>query len=388
MSTAANGGPRTVLVACAGRVHGGAERSLLTLATRLPARGWQVVVACPEGPMAAATRAAGVGVELQPWRTIRGISDKSSGRKRYQAGALLASVRDTVANARLLAALIRRVQPDIVMSNSLPTHIVVALAGRRTGRPTAWYLRDIVDPGPGRRVLDLMGRRIDLMIAISQDVADSTVHPTVRLPQSVEHDAAGHSPIGLAPKIRPRLGYIGRLDPRKGIEDILYAARDLEVDVVIAGAPVIGPASYAEGLRQLADELAPGRVTFLGAVPSPWPVLDLVDILVVPSRREPWGRVAAEALIAGVPVVAAAAGGLREIVRDGVDGLFYPPGEPAALAAQISAILDDPARLAQFSAAAEEGSLRFDPDHNDWLIADVFNDVLTARRTGRGEPAG
>jgi len=120
--------------------------------------------------MATATRAAGVDLTVRPWRTIRGISDKSAGRKRYRLGGVLASVRDTIANARMLEQLIEQTRPDLVMSNSLPTHLVVAIAGPRTGRPTTWYLRDIVDPGPGRRILDLMGRRVDLMIAISQGV--------------------------------------------------------------------------------------------------------------------------------------------------------------------------------------------------------------------------
>jgi glycosyltransferase involved in cell wall biosynthesis len=353
------------------------------MATRLPAHGWTITVACPEGPMAAATRAAGVDLAIQPWRTIRGISDKSSGRKRYQLGGVVASVRDTMANAAMLTRLVGEMRPDVVMSNSLPTHIVVAIAGRRTGRPTVWYLRDIVDPGPGRRLVDLMGRRVDLMIAISQDVAESTVHETVRVPQSVERDNGDTSPIELPPTHRRRLGYIGRIDPRKGVEDLLLAAKHLDVEVVVAGAPVIGPASYADGLRQLAEEVAPGRVTFLGAVPSPWPVLEVVDVLVVPSRREPWGRVAAEALIAGVPVVAAAAGGLREIVRDGVDGLFYPPGDVDALVAQLSSLLDDPSRLGRFAEAAREGSVRFEPDRNDGIVAGVLDRVVCTHRTAR-----
>jgi glycosyltransferase involved in cell wall biosynthesis len=82
-------------------------------------------------------------------------------------------------------------------------------------------------------------------------------------------------------------------------------------------------------------------------------------------------------------VVAAAAGGLREIVRDGVDGLFYPPGDVDALVAQLSSLLDDPSRLGRFAEAAREGSVRFEPDRNDGIVAGVLDRVVCTHRTAR-----
>src|SRR4029077_7168801 len=75
-----------------------------------------------------------------------------------------------------------------------------------------------------------------------------------------------------------------------------------------------------------------------------------VDIAVVPSLGEAFGLVALEALACGVPVIAAAAGGLREIVVDGQCGLLVPPGDAAALARALYSLLTDESLRLRLSA--------------------------------------
>jgi D-inositol-3-phosphate glycosyltransferase len=65
------------------------------------------------------------------------------------------------------------------------------------------------------------------------------------------------------------------------------------------------------------------------------------DVVVVPSRREPLGLAAVEALACGTPVVASSVGGLREVVRDGENGLLIPPEDPGALAAALGRLADN-----------------------------------------------
>jgi glycosyltransferase involved in cell wall biosynthesis len=89
--------------------------------------------------------------------------------------------------------------------------------------------------------------------------------------------------------------------------------------------------------------------------------LSAADVVVVPSRRtstfrEPWGLVVNEAMHAGTPVIAtdqvgAAAGGL---VRNGRNGLVVPSEDPAALAAALRLLRDDPDLRARLGAAAQE----------------------------------
>jgi D-inositol-3-phosphate glycosyltransferase len=370
---------RHALVMSAGRVYGGAERSLVSTALRLPAAGWQVTVTCPEGPLAAEARRRGIAVVCRPWRVIRGISDKSSGRKTYSPAGTLVSLRDTLWNALGLTRLLRQTRPDVVVSNSLPTHLVVAVAATLARTPSVWYLRDIVDPGPGRRVLEATGRLVDAMVSISDAVTASIRHPrVVAVPDPIDPPPDG-PPLAVPTGDRPVVGFLGRLDPRKGVEDVLRAAGALDVDVLVVGEPVLAGADYVATLRELGEQAAPGRVRFVGGVPDPWPALRAMDVLVVPSRREPWGRVAAEALCVGVPVVAAGTGGLPEIVRDGVDGLLYQPGDVAELVERLRVLLADGA-LARFRAAAVAGSARFDPDNNTRGVAAVLDSIARGRR--------
>jgi glycosyltransferase involved in cell wall biosynthesis len=84
-----------------------------------------------------------------------------------------------------------------------------------------------------------------------------------------------------------------------------------------------------------------------------------VDVLVLPSRREPFGTVLSEAMAVGTPVVATRVDGLPEVVQDGVTGALVPPGDVDALAAAVLRVL---ARREEMGAAAREAARRFHTD--------------------------
>ena len=88
-------------------------------------------------------------------------------------------------------------------------------------------------------------------------------------------------------------------------------------------------------------------------------VMDQLDVLVVPSREEPFGTVLAEAMNAGTPVVATRVGGLAEVVEDGVTGRLVAPGDPAALASAVTEVL---ARRDEMGAAGRERARRWHAD--------------------------
>lgn len=137
--------------------------------------------------------------------------------------------------------------------------------------------------------------------------------------------------------------YVGSLDRRKGA-DLFAAALDL--------AP--GWRGIMLGAGPLADSL-----TGLSSVRLVPPVsrnevrdwMAAADIVVVPSRREPLGLAAVEALACGVPVIAARVGGLAEVVRDGETGILVPPDDPSAIARAL-AIMADTTTRARFAAHA------------------------------------
>ena len=76
------------------------------------------------------------------------------------------------------------------------------------------------------------------------------------------------------------------------------------------------------------------------------------DVVVVPSRSESFGLVALEAAACGVPVVAAAVGGLRTLVVHGLTGLLVADRDPLAFAGAIDRLLDDPVLAAELGSAA------------------------------------
>jgi hypothetical protein len=88
------------------------------------------------------------------------------------------------------------------------------------------------------------------------------------------------------------------------------------------------------------------------------PALRASDIVAVPSLREPFGRIAVEAMLAERPVIASAVDGLNEIVIDGTTGLLVSPGNPALLAEGLARILSDPAGWAAKAKVARQRALQ------------------------------
>ncbi|MDT7644343.1 MAG: glycogen synthase, partial [Pseudonocardiales bacterium] len=110
-----------------------------------------------------------------------------------------------------------------------------------------------------------------------------------------------------------------------------------------------------------------------------------VDAVVLPSRYEPFGMVALETAAAGAPLVASTAGGLGEVVRDGVTGLSFEPGDVAGIARAVRAVLDDP-EAAATRARAARARLRTEFDWDQITAATAR--VYAGARRHRLEPIG
>lgn len=140
-----------------------------------------------------------------------------------------------------------------------------------------------------------------------------------------------------------RIGYIGRLSAGKGFHDLLDAVaqlhrRNVPIEVVVAGHFVDD--AYEARIREtIAQEGLSGIVHFLGYCEDLGPVYEVLDVLVVPSLNEPFGRVVIESMAHGVPVVGADSGGIPEIIENGETGLLYPPGDTAALVGMLEELM-------------------------------------------------
>lgn len=143
----------------------------------------------------------------------------------------------------------------------------------------------------------------------------------------------------------PVLVVAAQFIPRKGHRDLLAALPTI-LDEVRGPAPrvvFLGRGPLEDHLRAEAGRLGVAeRVAFPGFVPDLPALLPAADLLVHPATLEGLGVVLLQASAAGVPIVAARAGGIPEVVREGENGLLVPPGDPPALAAAILRVLADP----------------------------------------------
>jgi glycosyltransferase involved in cell wall biosynthesis len=165
-----------------------------------------------------------------------------------------------------------------------------------------------------------------------------------------------------------------RLDPKNGVAHFVDAALRLagagrtDARFVIAGdASGVASAQYArEILRRIRTSPHAGRFALLGAVDNTEiaGLYALSSLVVIPSLIEATSIAALEAMASGRPLVASRVGGLPFLVRDGENGLLVPPAEPAALAAAMARLLDDPALRAACGAIGRtriERELSWDP---------------------------
>lgn len=156
------------------------------------------------------------------------------------------------------------------------------------------------------------------------------------------------------PQDKPLIVSVARLTPRKGVQVMLQALKD----VPNAHFVVVGEGHQQAELEALAPA---GRVTFTGQQNHERVLMYLraADVYVLSSYTEGLAHTLLEAIAVGTPVVATAVGGNPEVITDGVEGLLIPAGDVAALASAVCRILDNPDLAARMSAAGLRRSADF-----------------------------
>jgi glycogen(starch) synthase len=162
------------------------------------------------------------------------------------------------------------------------------------------------------------------------------------------------------PLARPTVLFVGRLEPRKGIDTFLQAAEQVvkattDIDFVVAGndsRPAPDGTTYSSMWEAAAGPDAP-RLRFVGETSDEELDRLLTESLVVvmPSRYESFGLVVVEAMMHGRAVVASEVGGIPELIDSDVTGVLIPVGDSERLAVAIGALCADPAHAAALGAA-------------------------------------
>jgi glycosyltransferase involved in cell wall biosynthesis len=336
---------------------GGAEKSLLEMTCRLDRDRYV--------PLLLHTRGA-KWLRREDCEHLERIPVFSPGgvlaRKRGSVGAgLLGSLRDMFASARPVYRIVRslrRHEADLVHTNSLKAHLLGGLAARMARLPLIWHMRDLLDEGEGLGIVRQAAATCKpRVIAISEAVArqfDGLRVSVEVVPNGVplERFTPGDPPEGL----RAEWGLtrqdqvvmcLGRLTPWKGHRTLLQAfARVAEqrpgARLLVVGEVAFWADEYGEELHALAGRLGlDGRVIWAGFRADVPELLRLCQVLVLPSRNEPFGRVLIEAMATAKPVIATNSGGAPEIVVPEETGLLVPPEDAEALARALLQLLGD-----------------------------------------------
>lgn len=344
---------------------GGAERSVAQLAQGLVRAGTDVsVLTLQSGREAVEAVVGGVPVHRLPLNNVYWPYD----------GARRSAVRRAVwhgleaANPWMDGAVdrvVERVRPDLVhLHLTTGFSLSVYRAAARRDLPLVQTLRDW-SMMCARASMFRRGRRcerrcgscvvltaakraqaVDYVIGLSQPVLEA--HRAAGYFRDAAASVIGNAAAQAVVSARPSLaddpvvtfGFMGRVEPEKGIEVLLRAATGLEGDwrLRIAGR---GEAAYVERLRRA---YADPRIVWLGQVEAAdfWPT---VDVLVAPSVwAEPFGRVVVEAVQQGRGVIASRIGGLPEATSGAGAAILVEPGDEGALARAIGEVLAGPER--------------------------------------------
>lgn len=358
----------------------GSDLQLLESIAGLRAAGWETVLCLPsDGPL---TERVPGSVEIVPVSVLR----KALLRPAALGRLLLRLPGELVRTVRTL----RRLRPAAVYVNTvtIPLWLVAARLARvpalvhvHEAEGDAGRLLGLALNGPS-----LLARRV---VANSRASAEVAVAAVPRLRGRTTVVLNGVPDGGAAPpeRIEPgRLVLVARLSPRKGIDVALEAlavlrAEGRDVRLTLCGTTFPGYEWYEAELRERAGrrDLA-GAVEFAGYVRPTSPVLARAEVVLVPSRVEPFGNTAVEAMFAQRPLVASAVQGLAEIVDDGRTGLLVTPGDPRELAAAIARLLDDPETARAMAARArQEAERRFTVERYRSAVVELVEGLAAAR---------
>jgi glycosyltransferase involved in cell wall biosynthesis len=310
---------------------GGTPIVVRELATRLRDPNTHIEVAClkPAGMVADQLRERGITVtsfearRVSDFRhTVRALADLVRERQ-------IDTVFSFLIHANFIASRVAKVMPGVRFLQSIQT---------AQSRPRwHWWLQRRIHHRAARLIVpseSVALRAIErsnvprAKLVVIPNAVDADAFPKLDMPASPLTDAS-----------RVRVGFVGRLDPVKRVQDLIRALTMLPAGFHL---DIFGEGAERPALMSLVKQLRlEDRVQFHGRVVEPLAAYRAVDLLVLPSDAEGFGLVLIEAMAAGVPVVATDVDGIRDVVDNHRTGLLVPARDPASLKAAIERVAFD-----------------------------------------------
>ncbi|NKB49960.1 MAG: glycosyltransferase [Alphaproteobacteria bacterium] len=379
-----NTAPARVCFPFIGDLIGGSYISSLLLAQHLDSSRYEpVIVLHEEGHFASELRKQGIAYDLVPLPGFVGT-----------APGITTHAKAIARTLPTLHRYIRRRGISIVHTNEWPLHQTWAAPTRLAGRTFIWHQRGMLSQS---RLDTLLRARAHRVFCVSNYVLDqlpanlASRSAVVDSPFETEIDfgvnqaAARHtlrSELETGPDV-PVVGYFGNLWDVKRPRVFVEAAAAINQALSGEAAFVIfGDDREGQGATLQADATASGldkQLHFMGFRTPGTYWIAACDLMLAPAVGDAFPRTLVEAALAGVPVVAADAGGHPEIITNGETGILVAPDDPAAMAEAALALIKDPNKAHTIAAAAKAAALsRFSVKTHADHIQDLYDETLAA----------
>ncbi len=372
---------RVLFVDHVDRVQGGAELNILELLTRSPfPREWRVACACPDtSPLYRSLSSA--GIECLDYRIPAALSEARFVDRTFPLKRLF-QWPEALREARWqLHTLIGQFKPDALVTCTNKDHFVAGSACELVKLPHIWWVNDALTKDffswPTRQAFRWHARKATRLIAVSDYCREAltklrippektvTIHNGIP-PLTVDPNRSGTMREFFSiPAAEMLVGTAGRFTPWKGQELFLELARRWVADnrpghFVLIGRAFNEEQWFEEKLKQfVAQHQLQERVHFVSYQSNlPAALMELDAFLHTSLRPEPFGRVLLEAMIAQVPVIAANAGGVPEIINTGENGLLAEPGAVQDYFNQLDRLAGSETERRRLAAAGRERALR------------------------------
>lgn len=350
----------------------GSEMTMLRLLDQLPINIQRIVVLPEKGPLYDRLKEKGIEVHLLPLAHFH--------RKQ---------IFPFVKGAWSLFRALRKLSPDLIHLTSASPMQYSWLVSRMLRIPLICQIQCPYDSDDRRRYFPHKADKIILISnALKNDYSNAkqdrvqVIYNGIPIPKITRYEAKKELfrefRLGWNSRV---VGITGQIIHRKGIDLFLKAAREVLIKFPDTYFMIVGDDqnAYAEQLKlELLKERISSRVIWTGYRKNIQQLMAGMNILTVPSRKEGFGLVAAEALATGTPVIASNTGGLKEIITPRVTGYLIPVDDAESLAQKIMFLLSSP-RLCEWM--GNQGKLaikrKFSMENQIHQLEAVYHSLLS-----------